>query len=214
METTIRQKIDNFFKIYEKRHHDKGYILVYAGQQPPGVFQLLSGEVREYDITPAGDEVVVNVFKPPAFFPMSWAINGTPNQYFFDAVTSVSLKMAPADKTVAFLKANPDVIFDLLSRTYRGTDGLLRRMAHLMASTARTRLLFELMVLAKRSGQAQKGGGAQINISESDLAKRAGLSRETVSRQLTALGDLVTIDRKGLHISSLEELETQLGSSL
>lgn len=154
----VDAKVRAFFQGFPARKFDKDHILVHAGDDPPGVFYLEEGNVREYDISNQGDEIVVNVFKPPAFFPMSWAINRTPNQYFYTAESKIVVRRAPADEVVGFLKSNPDVTFDLLSRVYRGTDGLLRRMAHLMGSDARTRLLFELLIEGRRFGQPAGGG--------------------------------------------------------
>lgn len=116
------KKIEKFFANYRLRHFAKSQILIYAGEDPPSIFHLISGQVRQYDITEKGEEVVVNVFKPPAFFLMAWAINKTPNQYFFETSEPTELRMAPASDVVAFLKANHDVTYDLLSRLYTGTN--------------------------------------------------------------------------------------------
>ena len=216
MDPKIAKKIDEFFKSYPDKHFESGYILIYAGYEPPGIFYLEKGQVREYDITDQGNEVVVNVFKPPAFFPMSWAINKTPNQYFFETLTPVTLRQTPAQEAVKFLKDNPDVTFDLLSRLYSGTDGLMRRMAHLMGGNSQTRLLFELVIECRRFGKIQKDGSYIVKITESELAKRAGLSRETVSRLLTknAKEFSVEVDRQGFKIKDLQLLEEELGAKL
>lgn len=216
MTSEIAKKIEAFFDNYTLRGMVQGHILIQAGDEPSGIFYLVEGEVRQYDISTHGDEIVVNVFKPPAFFPMSWAINRTPNQYFFEAATEISYRQAPAEAVVNFLKTNPDVTFDLLSRLYSGTNGLLRRMAHLMGGNARSRLLFELVVECRRFGQIQPDGSYLIALSEAELAKRAGLSRETVSRELTKLRgtNLVVVNRQGLVIRNLSDLEQELGNDL
>jgi len=213
---TAHQKIEVFFKAYSLKHLGKGYLLIYAGYEPPGVFYIQSGRVRQYDVADNGEEVVVNVFKPPAFFPMSWAINKTPNQYFFEADTAVTVRQAPANEVVEFIKANPEVMLDLLARVYSGTDGLLRRTAHLMGSNARTRLLFELITQCRRFGERQDNGSYLVGINESELAKRAGLSRETVSREISELKKmhLINVGRQAITLHDLGKLEAKLGSSL
>src|SRR6478752_7623217 len=127
MTSKVAQKIENFFNAYDTKHFDMGQVLIHAGESPAGIFNLVSGHVRQYDISPNGEEVVVNVFKPPAFFPMSWAINNTSNQWFYETGSKVTLRQAPVDEVLGFLETNPDVLFDLLSRLYSGTDGLQRR---------------------------------------------------------------------------------------
>ena len=215
MDEVIAKKVEDFFNQYPLRQFKKGQILVYGGDEPPGILHLIKGEVRQYDITSSGDEVVVNVFNPPAFFPMTWAINKTPNEYFFETSTDVSLRMAPAKDTVKFLKTNPDVTYNLLSRLYFGTNGLLRRMTHLMKGTAHSRTVLELIIACKRFSKKQKSGYV-VAISEGELAARSGLTRETISRELHKLHEkgLITISHKNIVVKSLSRLEKELGSSI
>src|SRR6266498_3242632 len=180
----VPQKITGFFTSYPLRTFEKRQILVRAGDALPGVFYIIEGRVSQYDITPSGNEVVFNVFKSGAFFPMSWAMNNVTNHYFFEASTKVFAHVAPAADAVQFLKDNPDVTFDLLARVYRGVDGVLRRMAHLMGGDAKSRLLFELLNTAYRFGEQQKDGSVYIPLKEIDLARQSGLARETVNRNM------------------------------
>ena len=144
MSTTseLNKKIDTFFGRYPKLEFSKGHVLIHAGENPPAVFYLLKGTVREYDIANNGEEVVVNVFKPRAFFPMSYVVNRTPNEYFFEAADNITVRQTPLNESLDFLKDNPDVLFDLLCRVYSGTDGILRRLAHLMGGSAQKSLSF------------------------------------------------------------------------
>lgn len=189
----------------------KGTIITFANEEPRGVSLLVEGFVEQYDITPDGNKITVNVFKPPAFFPMSWAINKTPNTYFFEAITDVKLKTADADKTVSFLHSNPDILFDLLSRVYKGTDGLLKRLVLAASGTAINRLIFELLIEAYRFGTELEDGARLISVKQSTLAARSGLARETVSRELHKLGEnsCVSLTKKGIVIDT-QELEKML----
>ena len=181
----------------------------------PGIFYIIEGRVSQYDITSGGTEVVVNVFKPPAFFPMSWAVNNTPNTFFFEASTRVVAYVAPPHDVVRFLRANPAITFDLLARVYRGTDGLLRRMAHLMGGDAQSRLLFELLNAAYRFGELQEDGKTFVPIKETDLARHSGLARETVNRNLQTLkkAGLLDVTHRGFTILDLADLEARLSRS-
>ncbi len=176
---------------------------------------LLEGIVEQYDITPEGNKVTVNIFKPPAFFPMSWAINKVPNTYFFAALTRVRLKQADADKTVEFLRSSPDVAFDLLSRVYRGTDALLRRVAVATSGAASSRLLLELLIESYRFGTVIDSSTRLVKIQQTDLASRSGLARETVSRELHKMENekLLLLTKEGMVIDT-KLLEKKLGFSI
>ncbi len=216
MNTLVSKKIEKFFTKYPLKHFDKSQILIYAGDDPLGIFHLISGQVRQYDITEKGEEVVVNLYKPPAFFPMDWAINKTPNQYFFETSEPTVLRIAPASEVIEFLNANHDVTYDLLSRLYSGTTGMQRRMAHLMGGSGHSRVLFELLVECKRFGKLQTDGSYLLMMHEDELARNAGLSRETLNREIVKLKSLKLIDitHKEIIIKDLKRLEEELGSGL
>lgn len=216
MNPEIEKKIDAAFTKYPKRIYPKGQIVIFGGEEPSAIYYIKQGRIREYDISYRGDEVIVNMFKPPAFFPMSWAINRSDNPYFFKAEIDSELHIVPADEALAFIKENPDVMLDLLSRVYKGMVGLFGRIVHLMSGTAKSRLLYELIIECRRFGEHQKDGSFVLNIKESDLASRSGLSRETVNRELQTVkkDGLVLIGNKGIIVKDLKALEKKLGSEV
>lgn len=211
----IAQKVANFFAQYPLQYFEKGHILARSGQEPSGILYLVGGHVRQYDIAPSGDEVVVNIFKPPAFFPMSWAINHTPNTYFYEAFTKIVVRKAPAQEVVRFLRDNPDVTINLLARVYKGTDGLLARMVHLMQNSARARILFELILSCERYGKLV-GSKYSISLHETELAARVGLTRETVNREMRKLKKegLVDVSPQGIIVTKLSALKAEANPEL
>ncbi|MDO8269150.1 MAG: Crp/Fnr family transcriptional regulator [Candidatus Levybacteria bacterium] len=211
MDTAIKERIKNFFSPYKTQFYKKGEILVRADDPPSGVFYLKAGTVKMYAISRKGDELIINVFKPFSFFPMSWAVNNTPNNYYFEAMTAVEVIKAPREKVVEFVKSDPVVMYDLLCRVFRGTDGLLARMSYLMAGNAYLRLIAEILIQAKRFGKTE-GKHVEFKVSEKDLAAFSGLTRETVSREMKLLKDkeLVAFDTGGIIIKNIELLENEL----
>ena len=216
MEPDVTSKINSFFEKYRLVSYSKGQILILPHDETKQIFYLVSGKVKQYEVSYHGDEVVINVFKPGAFFPMWLAINQTPNPYIFETETDVEIRVAPADEVVAFIKENPDIMFDLLSRVYRGLEGVLARMVRLMSGSAKGRLMFEILVECKRFGKRQKNGSCHITISESDLGARAGLSRETVSREMHKLAaeKLLKVNMGKITIFDMSRFEEKLGKVL
>lgn len=206
---TVDEKVKKYFSSFPKREYPKGQILVFAKEDPEHIFYMQEGKVRQYDVSYRGDEVIVNIFKTGAFFPMSWAINKTPNPYFFKTEGKVVVNVVPTDDAVKFIKDNPDVMFDLLSRLYRGVDGVLGRVVQLMAGTARERIGYELIIESERFGKKDANGGYILSIHEVDLAARSGLSRETVSRELHKFKDvgIVGISKQKITVRDLPLLK-------
>lgn len=216
MSGDVATSITDFFNNYRLRRYAKGQVLILNGDEAEYVYHLISGQVKQYDVTYRGEEIILNVFKPPAFFPMSLAINKTENSYIYEAETDIEVRQAPAEEVVEFIKNNPDVMYDLLSRVYRGTDGLIGRMAHLMASSAKSRLIYELIIGARRYGTTQADGSCLLSINEKDLGARAGLTRETVSREMSKLkkDGLIDLQGRSIVIKDLTALEKRLGQAV
>lgn len=208
---TVTEKIAALFAESRVYSYGRGDSIVFAHQDPEGVMLLIEGTIEQYDLTPEGNKVVVNIFKPGAFFPMSWAINKTPNVYFFAALTDVKVKRANPDVVARFLQDNPDVLFDLLSRVYKGTDGLLRRLVLAASGVASSRLILELLIEGHRFGEDTSSGRRLIKVKQSSLAARSGLARETISRELHKLAGegLLTLEKQGVALD-MQALEARL----
>lgn len=190
----ITYKLNEFFSKYPLKKIPKGDMVLFADGDVPPVTFLAHGKVAQYDIAENGNKLVLTVYKPGTFFPMAHAINNLPNHYFFEATEDVEVRQAPAVEVVEFIKQNPDVMFDLLSRVYRGMDGLLGRMGQLMAGTARGLLLFELGVMKDRFGEPTPDG-VFIKTTAAQLAAQTGLARETISRELQKSADLGLLEQ-------------------
>lgn len=216
MPTSVSQKIDGFFSSYPKRSYPKNHIIVFPNEAPEHIYFLIKGSVRMYDISYRGEEVVVNIFKPSAFFPMSWAINHDNNQFFYATDEDSEVYVAPIESTLAFVKDNPDVLLDLLGRVYRGLDGILGRMVRLMSGSAGSRLLYELIIECRRAKNGPTTKHYTVPLNEIGLAARTGLTRETVSREIHKLKEksLVSISTKGILVKDIPAIEKMLGESV
>jgi len=211
----VEEKVLAYFSKHKNQKYKKGELLIRADDQPPGIFYLKTGNVKVYAISKKGEELIINLFKPKSFFPMSWAINDSPNTYFYEAVTDLELFRCPKKDALGFLKNNPDVLYDLLSRVYLGTEGLLSRITHLMAGGANTRLMSELTILAKRFGK-KTTVGTEIQTSEKDIASQTGMTRETINRELKILKnkELVNVERNKIVIIDSEKFQKEFLDSV
>jgi CRP/FNR family transcriptional regulator len=141
---------------------------------------------------------------------MSWAIAGIKNNSFYEAMTNVTVKLAPKDAVIAFLKKEPDVTFDLLRRIYIGMEGLWMHFESITTGNSTIKLIASLVILAKRFGKEEKGSTViQLKMSEQDVANYAGIARETASRELQKLkrNKIVSFENGTITVHDLQELE-------
>lgn len=212
MSTSVGDKLTSFFDQYPARAYEPGHILIHAEANPEGIYFLQKGAVRQYVISDKGDEVILNSFKPGAYFPMSWALSHVENHYFFEASESITVSCAPAEEVVDFLSANPDIAMDLLSRMYTGLDGLLSRMTHLLSGTAYERIVNELVLHTKRQTKTSDALNTTLPLKEYELGKYCGLTKETISREFKKLKQkgLVEVGSAGILVTDLKKLISEL----
>lgn len=188
MHTSIVEKLAAFFTAFPTQSFQKGEVLIQADRQPTGIFYIEEGIVRRYWITEKGEEITLNLYKPHAFLPMSWAIGDVQNIHFYEAMTPVKTRKAPKQPVLAFLKNEPDVLLDLLHRVYVGLEGLWMHIESLTTGNATIKLIASLVILGKRFGKKSTVDTVvQLKMTESDIANYAGMSRETASRELQKL---------------------------
>ncbi len=208
----INNKIKQFFSQFKQKFLNKGEILILSGAKLKENFYLSSGSIKQYTITKKGYEIILNIFKQGTFFPMSNTMNDTTNEYYYEALEKTEVWIAPSDKLITFIQKNPDVLFDLLKRVYKGTDGLLLRMTYLMSGGAYLRLITEILLQTKRFGEKISENTFKLNTTENTLGASSGLTRETVSREMRKLKEknLVTLNNKHFIIHDLSKLEDEL----
>jgi CRP-like cAMP-binding protein len=209
----ISQKLAHFFAEYSPQAFPKGHVIIAAFSTPPGIYYLESGLVKQYSLSPEGDEFIVNVYKPGTFFPMIWAMTGKPNVFFFETLEPSAIRRAPAEKVIEFLHQEPKVLFDLLRRLYLGMDGLLTQLTQLAVGDTRRKVIATIIMMAKRFGKVD---GQQIliadHVSHKHLSHFSGSSRESVTRMIGELEKqgLIEAKHRQIRVLDLESLERLL----
>src|SRR6476469_9339508 len=143
------EELKSFYKQFQIRNYKKGEMLIRADDDPQGIFCLIKGYVRQYTISKNGSELTLHILKPISYFPMVWAINGTPNVYYFEALTPVEVGRSPRDQVVNFIKDKPAIIFELMSELVEDYAETLTRVEHLVFSDAYRRVISVLLYIAK-----------------------------------------------------------------
>lgn len=190
-------------------------MLIRADDDPQGIFYLKDGYVRQYTISKAGFELTLHILKPISYFPMVWAVNGTPNVYYFEALTPVEVGRAPRSQVVGFIKDKPTIIFALMSELLEDYAESLTRIEHLVFSDAYRRVISVLLYIAKHFGEEHDGGAIVYHrFTQQDIATLVGVARETASNELTKLekkGLIKYIDHSIL-FENVKALELELAS--
>lgn len=210
------REFELFYKQFKIRNYKKGEMLIRADDDPQGIFCLTKGYVRQYTISKNGYELTLHILKPISYFPMVWAVNGTPNIYYFEALTPVEVGRATRDEVVDFIKDKPTIIFELMSELLEDYAESLNRIEHLVFSDAYRRVISVLLYITKHFGQTQgKGIVIDHRFTQQDIATLVGVARETASNEMAKLekkGLVKYIDRK-MMFKSIKKLNLELSSN-
>ena len=206
---------ETFFQQFIIRDYKKGEMLIRADDDPQGIFSLQEGYVRQYTISRSGFELTLHILKPITYFPMVWAVNGTPNVYNFEALTPVKVGRAPRDQVVSFIKDKPDIIFELMSVLVEDYAESLTRIEHLVFSDAYRRVISVLLYIAKHFGEKiDKAVIVHHRFTQQDIATLVGVARETASNEMSKLEKkrLVKYIDHAMLFENIKKLNIELSS--
>lgn len=198
---TVREEITAFFDSYPSVKVKKGELILQPNAHISHIFYITEGYVRMYRLLANGKELTITIFKPDSFFPLFLAIDAGENKYYFEAFTDCNLKQVSVDTMLHFIRHTPEVLFDFTRRTSRGMQGIVENLQYQLFGTVSQRTIATLTMLAGRFGK-QEGTGVQIYlpISHQDIANFVGVSRETISVEMSAL------QKRGIIIASYKRI--------
>lgn len=213
MDSILQKVLDTFFQKYTRMKYKKGEIILRAEDAPQGVFYLKKGFVRQYMVAESGATLMLHIFKPNSFFPMTWALNDTPNTYYYEAMTTVELWRAPKEAVKEFLLEYPAIVYNLAQRLLRGIVGIRRRMEYLVMDNAYDKTLLLLLYLAQNLGEKVEGNIVlPVPVTHREISAWIGTTRETASLQVETLKKrgIIRYRKRQLLIPSLRVLEKEL----
>ena len=205
-------RLEVFFRQFKPMNFKKGETILRASEAPPGVYFLEKGYARLYAVSKKGEELTLIIFKSGDPFPIIWAINDTPNNYFLEAMTECTLLRIPKDKFVEFVKSNPEILFDVTRRMLARFGGLLTRMEYLVFGNAYAKVASIIIICAERFGRKRgKKIVIQVPLTHNDIANLVGITRETASLELKKLENkgLIDYERHLLPVKNLKGLREE-----
>ena len=196
MLATLKQTAQfvEFFRLNGvKQTFKKGDLVIRPGDVPHGVFYIDQGLVKAYDITKYNEENLLIVRKQDEIFPLIWAITGREHHIIYQALAPTVTWRVDRPAFLAFIKSHSDALTPLLDMTMEMYRLHGERILNLEYRTVRERIISFLLTMSQRFGQETEDGILiEVPLRHQDIASSINATRETTSRELSAL------ERKGL----------------
>ena len=187
----------------------KGQTLVWEGDETLMVANVMSGMVKLSSGTSTGTEQILGVVGPSGFIGRP---NGGPSGHSIVALVDTKLCVFPAAPFRRFMEVHPEMGVALLDRAFDDLDHARRwqlMLARASASERTASLLLEFTGIRIVEGRTYI-----FPLSRGQMADLAGLTIETISRQLTKLkkaGIISLPSRNGFVIHDREALAAIAG---
>jgi CRP-like cAMP-binding protein len=193
-----------------------GEIVFLRNDPGDGLYGVLAGSVLMVVDSAEGKELVLNKHGVGEFFGEVSLLDGEGRSATAVAYEPSKLVHIGADRLLAFLKQRPEAML----RVVRLLCARMRRVTHLVEDSlfldVSTRLARQIVALVGARESADSGkGAATLHLSQNDLARMLGVSREFVSKQLTLWRDagIVELGRRRLTVRNPKALERLCGGA-
>lgn len=196
MLATLKQTAElvEFFRLNGvKQTFRKGDFIIRPGDAPHGVFYIYEGLVKAYDITKYDEENLLIIRKQDEIFPLIWALTGKEHHIIYQALAPTTTYRISREVFVKFIQSSADALTPLLDMTMEMYRLHGERILNLEYRTVRERIISFLLTMGERFGtQTDEGLLIKVPLRHQDIASSINATRETTSRELSAL------ERKGL----------------
>ncbi len=204
----------NLFHQGTRQVYEKGEFVIRPGGPPQGVFYIISGLVKAFDITKYGEENLLIIRKSGEILGLTWAITGEDRHVLYAALARTELLQISREQFLTFVRTNPNAalpLVDMLVDMYRLHS---ERILNLEYRTVRERLVSFLLSSARRFGRKTTDGILlDVPLRHQDIASSISATRETTGRELSALErlGLLKSQQSRIVLTDIEKLRKFLG---
>src|SRR5688572_16297474 len=133
--------IVNLFQKGTRLRYGKGEFIIRPGGEPPGVFYIVDGLVKAYDITKYGEENLLIIRRPGETICMTWALTGDNRNIIYTTLAPTTLLQVTREQFIDNLRNNPDAALPLLDMVVDMYRHHSKRILTLEYRTVRERLI-------------------------------------------------------------------------
>ncbi|HSX23767.1 MAG TPA: Crp/Fnr family transcriptional regulator [Candidatus Saccharimonadales bacterium] len=193
--------------------YNKGEFIIRPGDAPSGVFFIETGLVKAYDITKYGEENLLIIRKEHEIFPLIWAITGLERKIIYQTLSPTTVWRLSREDYLAYIESNAEASHALVAMAVEMYRIHSERIINLEYRTVRERLISFVLTMSRRFGKQTKDGVLiDVPLRQQDIASSINASRETTSRELSALEKkgLISTAAQYILLKDIEKLRTFL----
>jgi CRP/FNR family transcriptional regulator len=193
------------------QHYRRGETVFAEGDPPEQFCTVVAGRVKVSKMTPAGKDVILEIFGAGDPLGAVAAYDGHPFPASAVAIEDSQVLLVPRQAFFALLEQHPTLVRGLLSGLTQRLAELAFRLTELTGGRVEPRFARLFLKLAQEQGRPERGGTfIPLPLSRQELADMAGTTIETTIRIMSRWGKHRTVltEKHGFLVLNLAELET------
>ena len=188
--------IDAIANLAHRRAIDKDAMIFSQGDDGDALYGIASGQIRIFSADDKGHEIFLNILGPGDTFGEIALLDGLPRTA--SAVTTARSKLVsiPRQPFLKLLELEPGLsahLMKLLCGRLRWVSDLVEESAFLAGPA---RVAKRLSNLVESHGRPLPGGGVEVVISQADLGRFLGVSRQIINQYLRSWCEEGWVDLK------------------
>lgn len=201
-----KAQVEKKTRMLEVRH---GTAIYLAGDPSQYVYVVKTGAVKVIGTAPEGNEVILAVLTPGDIFGELALTADAPHSHRAEAAGDTLLCEVPRDLLLEMIQNVPAFSFHVTKLIGLRLRTLSTRIEELLGKSAPARLAHTLLMLSEQHGlHDEEGVLIPLRLSQGDLGKLVGLTRETVNGilQVWRHQGVVEVDRRSIRLRDPERL--------
>lgn len=167
------------------RQFANGSILFEEGELPAGVFVIVDGRVKMSVTSPEGRTLVLGFFGPGSVIGLAANILGRPNAATAETVEKTKAIFTPRRELLREIQTNAAAGWQIAQLVSENCYFLTGKLGAVDLSESAPQMVARCLLGLIAHHTTHDGQPEQIDLSQETIAQMVGLSRETVSRQLS-----------------------------
>ncbi|PYI56229.1 Crp/Fnr family transcriptional regulator [Paenibacillus flagellatus] len=158
------------------------------GEERHAVFFAVKGVIKVYKVDHQGNEAIMNFIKPGEMFPHAGFFENAPYPATAEVVLDAELCVIPDRAFERIVLERPETAVKAMRMMGRHIRDLQAKLRDMSSIDIQFRIAAVLIRLAREYGVPEKSGTRiGVRTTNSDLARMAGTTRETVNRFVNRL---------------------------
>ncbi|OPY58257.1 MAG: cAMP receptor protein [Pelotomaculum sp. PtaU1.Bin035] len=208
-----REELDRVTKKVVERIYPKGATIFVEGQETDGLYIVTSGLIKVLKLHKDGREKTLAILNKGDILGEMTLFGSNLRTAIAETLEQTTVLVIPKANFQSLLLEIPKIAIRVIETLSSRLKQANRQIEELTFLSARSRVICNLINLAKEYGQPDRGGIAiSLQLTHAELANLVGISRETMTKVLAGLQDskLIKVTRKKIQIINQNDLHRQV----